>query len=188
MCTTVVGGSIHRAATRISTAIDQRSATPMRNHRTKDRRVPFRCGLFGGVSGFSVTLQNNRLGWIDIAPGRVGPGNFTPSPSRSLLDCLQSHGSCHPVRVAAFRLNRSVPQVSSQRTLARMPSLANKRGGSGNEGEGAGNLRGPRCSSPKTLEGRRRTDAVPANPLIGIMWRPRPFACIPSQNCIPGAT
>jgi len=29
--------------------------------------VPFRCGVFGGVSGFSVTLQNNRLGWIDIA-------------------------------------------------------------------------------------------------------------------------
>jgi hypothetical protein len=39
----------------------------MRNHRTKDRRLPFRCGVFGGVSEFSVTLQNNRLGWIDIA-------------------------------------------------------------------------------------------------------------------------
>ena len=37
--------------------------------------------------------------------------------------------------------------------------------GSGNEGEGACNLRGPRCCSPKTLEGGRRTDAVPANPL-----------------------
>jgi hypothetical protein len=33
--------------------------------------VPFRCGVFGGVSGFSVTLQNNRLGWIDIAPDCV---------------------------------------------------------------------------------------------------------------------
>jgi hypothetical protein len=37
----------------------------MRNHRTKDRRVPFRCGVLGVVSGFSVTLQNNHFGWID---------------------------------------------------------------------------------------------------------------------------
>src|SRR5579859_2388939 len=68
MCTAVVGGSIHRAATRISTASDQKSAAPMRNHRTKDRKKPFRCGVPGGVSGFSVTLQHNRLRWIDIAP------------------------------------------------------------------------------------------------------------------------
>jgi hypothetical protein len=40
----------------------------MRNHRTKHRKELFRCGVFGGVSEFSVTLQNNRLGWIDIAP------------------------------------------------------------------------------------------------------------------------
>jgi hypothetical protein len=40
----------------------------MRNHRVKDRREAFRGGAFGGMSGFSVTLQNNRLGWIDIAP------------------------------------------------------------------------------------------------------------------------
>src|ERR1700726_885897 len=72
MCTAVVGGSIHRAATRISTASDQRSATPMRNHRTKDRRVPFRSGVFEGISGFSITLQNNRLGWIEIAPAYHG--------------------------------------------------------------------------------------------------------------------
>src|SRR5580700_9555168 len=70
MCTAVVGGSIHRAATRISTASDQRSATPMRNHRTKDRRELLRGGVGGvggGVARFSVTLQNNRLGWIAIA-------------------------------------------------------------------------------------------------------------------------
>lgn len=29
--------------------------------------MPFRSGTFGGISGFSITLQNNRLGWIDIA-------------------------------------------------------------------------------------------------------------------------
>lgn len=67
MCTAVVGGSIHRAATRSSAANDQRSTTPRRNHRAKDRRVCFRCGGFGGMSGISVTLQNNRLGWIEIA-------------------------------------------------------------------------------------------------------------------------
>src|SRR5277367_3222612 len=76
MCTAVVGGSIHRAATSISTASDQRTATPMRNHRTKDRSEPLRRGVFGwvfgGVSGVSVTLQNNRLARIAIAPDVVG--------------------------------------------------------------------------------------------------------------------
>ena len=80
MCTAVVGGSIHRAATRINAANDHRSASPMRSHVTKERRVTFRCEVVGGVLGgvrggvlglvfgFSGTLQNNRLGWIDIAP------------------------------------------------------------------------------------------------------------------------
>jgi len=36
--------------------------------------------------------------------------------------------------------------------------------------------------------GMSRADAVPAKPLIGIMWRQGPFACIPSQNRIPSAT
>jgi hypothetical protein len=63
MCTVVDGGSIHRAARRISAASDQTSATPMASHRTKDRREPLRGGVLGGgVSGFSVTFQNNSLG------------------------------------------------------------------------------------------------------------------------------
>jgi hypothetical protein len=90
MCTAVVGGSIHLAATSINAAQDQRAATPMRNHRSKgrtpghrapdhwtaDRKVNFRFVLFDGVggdilglrSGLSVTLQNNRLRWIALAP------------------------------------------------------------------------------------------------------------------------
>src|ERR1700746_3777178 len=64
MCTAVVGGSIHRAATRGSTASDQRSATPIRNHPSKRRREPFRPGALVLVSGFSVTLQNNRFPFI----------------------------------------------------------------------------------------------------------------------------
>jgi hypothetical protein len=38
----------------------------MRNHRTKDRRKPFRTGISGDATGFSVTFQNNRFGWIGI--------------------------------------------------------------------------------------------------------------------------
>ena len=41
---------------------------------------------------------------------------------------------------------------------------------------------------PKHWKDDVALNAVPANPLIGIMWRRGPFACIPSQNRIPGAT
>jgi hypothetical protein len=68
MCTAVVGGSIQRAATRIRTASDQRTAAPMRSHRTTDRRETFRGAAFGCVSGVSVTFQNNRCGSIHIVP------------------------------------------------------------------------------------------------------------------------
>lgn len=36
----------------------------MASHRTKDRRKPLRDGALGCVSGFSVTFQNNSLGWF----------------------------------------------------------------------------------------------------------------------------
>ncbi len=78
------------------------------------------------------------------------------------------------------------------RTLATLTSRSTHKclrgSGAGNEGEGACNLRGPRCCSPKTLKGRRRTDVVPAKRLIGIMWRRGPFACIPHQGFVPNAT
>jgi hypothetical protein len=70
MCTAVVGGSIQRAATRISTASDQRNATPMSSHRTTDRSEPLRSGV-GCVSGFSATFQNNRLDRIDLVPDEL---------------------------------------------------------------------------------------------------------------------
>jgi hypothetical protein len=45
---------------------------------------------------------------------RVGPGNFTPSPSQnSGLEPLDSSGSCHPLRAAALRQNRRAPPVAS---------------------------------------------------------------------------
>src|ERR1700676_1362046 len=62
MCTAVVGGSIHRAATRISAASDQRSTTPMTSHRIKDRRKPVRSGVLVCVFGIAVTFQNDSLG------------------------------------------------------------------------------------------------------------------------------
>src|ERR1700674_4509778 len=63
MWTAVDGGSIHRAARRISAASDQTSTTPITSDRTKDRRKPLRSGVLGGVSGFSVTFQNTSL-WL----------------------------------------------------------------------------------------------------------------------------
>ena len=73
MCTAVIGGLVHRAASRISTPSSQRSATPRRNHRTKDRRKPFRSAVLGRLPGFSVTFQNNRPNWIgDAAASNIG--------------------------------------------------------------------------------------------------------------------
>src|ERR1019366_3283318 len=73
MCTAVDGGSIQREARRISAASDHASTAPMASHRSKDRRVkdrrtedrrkPSRSGALGFASGFSVTFQNNSLGW-----------------------------------------------------------------------------------------------------------------------------
>src|ERR1700730_5270671 len=66
MCTAVVGGSIHRAATRISAASDQRSTTPMTSHRIKDRRKPVRSGVLVCVFGIAVTFQNNSLAGLPL--------------------------------------------------------------------------------------------------------------------------
>src|ERR1700682_1757893 len=94
MCTAVDGGSIHRAARRISAASDQTSTTPITSHRTKDRRKPLRSGVLGGVSGFSVTLQNTSLGSVaahacsyartrrpafSLVPKALGQGYFSLS-------------------------------------------------------------------------------------------------------------
>jgi hypothetical protein len=97
MCTAVDGGSIHRAARRISAASDHRSTTPMANHRTKDRRTkdrrkPLRSGVLGCVSGFSVTFQNNSLGGV-AAYGFINafqPGRHVPQGLK--LACLLAVG------------------------------------------------------------------------------------------------
>src|SRR5580693_46105 len=71
MCTAVVGGSIHRAATRISAASDQRSTTPMTSHRIKDRRKPVPSGVLVCVFGIAVTFRNNSLGWVITTNGEI---------------------------------------------------------------------------------------------------------------------
>src|SRR5579872_2000665 len=63
MCTAVDGGSIHRAAIRISEASDQISTAPITSHRTKHHRKPLR-RVLGCVSGFSVTFQNTSSGSV----------------------------------------------------------------------------------------------------------------------------
>jgi len=69
----------------------------MRNHRTKDRRRRFRCGVFGGVSGFSVTLQNNRLGWIEIGTNH--------SPIRRLVSGFRV--AYQPTGTSVYAISRS---------------------------------------------------------------------------------
>ena len=86
MCTAVVGGSIHRAATSSSAASSQRDATPMPIHRAKDRRgdrsSPFRNAVLGCISGLSVTSQNNRLGRIIVRAESPALPNLAQPPRR----------------------------------------------------------------------------------------------------------
>src|ERR1700722_766204 len=85
MCTAVVGGSIHRAATRISAASDQRSTTPMTSHRIKDRRKSARRGVLVSLFGIAVTFQNNRLGWV--AADGCDAAFLVAEPKSSPTDC-----------------------------------------------------------------------------------------------------
>ena len=75
----------------------------MRNHRTRDRRGPFRSGVLGCVSGFSVTFQNNRFGWIDIVPDESLTVTWLPE-----LDAATRNGASS-VREVQCRADRSRP-------------------------------------------------------------------------------
>src|SRR5258706_4731106 len=90
MCTAVVGGSIHRAPTRISAASGQRSTTTMTSHRLKDRRKLFRSGVLVCVFGVAVTFQNNSLGHglplPELAHSQANPCYLLPRAGGSLRD------------------------------------------------------------------------------------------------------
>jgi len=62
-----------------------------------------------------------------------------------------------------------------------------RRSRSRDEGQSARNLRDPRRSA-EALEKGRRANAVPAKPLLEIMWRSGPFTCIPRRSRVPSAT
>src|SRR5262249_25015575 len=74
MCTAVVGGSIHLAATRISTAKNQRNANPMTTRRITDLRETFQSRGFEFVRRFATTFQNNLQDWIYLVTGKSGWG------------------------------------------------------------------------------------------------------------------
>src|ERR1700751_3218213 len=69
MCTAVVGGSIHRAARRISAASDQRSTTPMTSHRIKDRTKGFPRRVLMGVFSVAGTFTHNNLNRVIATKG-----------------------------------------------------------------------------------------------------------------------
>src|ERR1700722_20742305 len=71
MCTAVVGGSIHRAARRISAASDQRSTTPMTSHRIKDRTKGFPRRVLMRVCSVAVTFPNNNLNRVITGNGEI---------------------------------------------------------------------------------------------------------------------
>jgi hypothetical protein len=62
-----------------------------------------------------------------------------------------------------------------------------RRSRSRDEGQSARNLRDPRRSA-EALEKGRGANAVPAKPLLEIMWRSGPFTCIPRRSRVPSAT
>src|SRR6202035_3269773 len=86
MCTAVVGGSIHRAARRISAASDQRSTTPMTSHRIRDRTKGFPSrGLMCVLSG-AVTFPNDSLNRVITTNGEIAADKRTLGATVSPLD------------------------------------------------------------------------------------------------------
>src|ERR1035438_6705659 len=121
MCTAVVGGSIHRAATRISEASDQRSTTPMTSHRIKDRRKPVQSGVLPYVS------SGRR--WIDPPGGHKNQRGKRPKKHHA-DDKPSNKGSeeagpkrCLAVCVQRSSVDRSTgrPQESARQATKEAP-------------------------------------------------------------------
>src|SRR5580700_4241364 len=85
MCTAVDGGSIQRAAKRVSAASDQTSTAPTASHRIKDRIRRLRSCVLEGVSGFSITFQNNSLSWVAAHGGSTRSAAFCSGHSPKAL-------------------------------------------------------------------------------------------------------
>lgn len=102
MCTAVVGGLIHRAATSMSAAIDQRTAAAKRSHRAQDRSKLFREGTSrtpGGASALPVTFGTDSLGCSEIVSDKF---EFITETSNAL--CTRLPSATPPGRGAATTL------------------------------------------------------------------------------------
>src|SRR5882762_8767825 len=76
-------------------------------------------GICGKCGARTSLVQLQTQTYSSSLDRRVGPGNFTPSPSQnSGLEPLDSSGSCHPIRAAALRQNRRAPPVASWPIMA----------------------------------------------------------------------
>src|ERR1700688_298959 len=78
--------------------------------------IPCRCSSFSSCTSLPLNKFRNllRVEWAPVYHVK-GWGKFNRHYGDFCTgaDSLQSHGSCHPVKAAAFRPNRSVPPVSS---------------------------------------------------------------------------
>src|ERR1700758_4467696 len=87
MCTAVVGGSIHRAAKRISAASDQRRTNPMTSHRIKERTEVLPSRFLMCVFSVVVTFRNNSPGWVISTNGEIaGDKGIDVNATRSPRD------------------------------------------------------------------------------------------------------
>jgi hypothetical protein len=71
-------------------------------------------------------LGRRRLAEVGTV-GRVGHGNFAATPHRSVPEPLDSYGSCHPLKAAAFHQDHRVPPVARKELTRRSDELAQRR-------------------------------------------------------------
>jgi len=85
------------------------SATPF-NHNVHHRGL-WTAAAYGSLK--PPPTRRLRRAYLHLSYSMTLSRLLDTTSHRSVLDCLQAHGSCHPVKVATFRPNRSVPPVSS---------------------------------------------------------------------------
>ena len=115
-----MGGSIHRAATRVSAASDQRATTARPNHRTNERKKLLRSGVLGGMGGVVVTFQDNRLdrvaAWVLILRARRRSTAFCSGGMGQSLLLLKAMESRYKTR-AGFAPRRRQPGSGLQAVI-----------------------------------------------------------------------
>src|ERR1035438_8571081 len=87
MCTAVVGGSTHRAATRVSAAANHSSPAVSTSHRTTDRSTLLRRGVLNLVSCLRITSQDTVR---KFAPRLSTPQAVILHDVQNLCSCLSA--------------------------------------------------------------------------------------------------